>query len=309
MTDAIAVSGLSKSYVVERNAVGRVTRTVDAVKDVDLHVASGETLALVGESGAGKSTIGRLVLRLIEPDAGRIELLGQAITALDRRQMRRMRTRATMIFQDPYKSLNPRLFIGSSIAEPMAAVGDLSRRDRRDRTVALLERVGLGASYLDRFPYEMSGGQLQRVGIARALATDPDVIVCDEPVAALDMSIRSQVINLLRDIQRERNLAYLFISHDLSLVRVIADRVAVMRRGEIVENGATESLFEAPSDSYTKTLLSAIPQTHPRRRTFRPPPSPIDSASSADVDNEALEVAATSASLSSPAGPGHEGTG
>lgn len=271
-TTALTVTGLRKSYPAERDLLGRVTRRVDAVCGVDFHVARGETLALVGESGAGKSTVGRLVLRLIDKDAGEVRVLGQDINELGRRELIALRARATMIFQDPYKSLDPRAQIRHSLAEPLIAQGRLGGREGRERLGALLERVELAPHYLDRFPYEMSGGQLQRVAVARALATDPELVVCDEPVAALDMSIRSHVINLLRDLQRERNLAYLFVSHDLSLVRVIADRIAVMRRGEIVECRPTEELFADPQHEYTRQLLSAIPAAHPRHRTFRPAP-------------------------------------
>lgn len=272
-TVALWAHGLRKRYVLERNPWGKPTRTLDAVKDVSLQVRSGETVALVGESGAGKSTVGRLVLRLIESDAGEVRLLGRDIAQLRGRELRRMRARATMIFQDPYKSLNPRSLIRTSLAEPLRAQGQRRGPERDEKIAALIRRVGLSVDYLDRFPYEMSGGQLQRVAIARALATDPQFVVCDEPVAALDMSIRSHVINLLRELQRERNLAYLFVSHDLSLVRVIADRIAVMRAGEIVECRPTAELFEDPQHDYTRELITAIPASHPRRRTFRPPPA------------------------------------
>lgn len=269
---ALEIEGLAKSYPAERNALGRVVRTVDAVRGVDIAVAPGETVALVGESGAGKSTVGRLALRLIQPDSGRISVLGQDIMGLGRKELKAIRSRATMIFQDPYKSLDPKALIRYSVAEPLLAQGGTSRDEREEKVSALMDRVGLAPHYLDRYPYEMSGGQLQRVAIARALSTGPEVVVCDEPVAALDMSIRSHVINLLRELQRERGLAYLFISHDMSLVRVIADRVAVMRKGRIIECATTGELFEDPAHEYTRELLSAIPASHPARRTFRPVP-------------------------------------
>ncbi|MCK8669774.1 ATP-binding cassette domain-containing protein [Rhodococcus sp. NPDC003382] len=270
---ALIIEGLTKSYPARRNLIGRVTETVDAVRGVSLEVRRGETLALVGESGAGKSTVGRLALRLIEPDAGTIKVLGEDITAMGRSDLRKVRGRATMIFQDPFKSLNPRAPIRYSIAEPMFSQGGYSAADRDKRVAALLDRVGLTAHHLDRYPYEMSGGQLQRVAIARALVTDPEIVVCDEPVAALDMSIRSHVVNLLRELQKERNLAYLFISHDMSLVRVIADRIAVMKRGEIIECNDAATLFADPTHEYSRTLLSAIPAAHPSLRTFRPAPA------------------------------------
>jgi peptide/nickel transport system ATP-binding protein/oligopeptide transport system ATP-binding protein len=269
---ALVIEELTKSYPAKRNLLGRVTETVDAVRGVSLEVRRGTTLALVGESGAGKSTVGRLALRLIDPDSGSIKVLGDDITAMGRSELRKVRGRATMIFQDPFKSLNPRAQIRYSIAEPMLSQGGYNSSDRDRRVAALLDRVGLTAHHLDRYPYEMSGGQLQRVAIARALVTDPEIVVCDEPVAALDMSIRSHVINLLRELQAERDLAYLFISHDMSLVRVIADRIAVMKRGEIVECNDAATLFAEPEYEYTRTLLSAIPASHPRRRTFRPAP-------------------------------------
>ncbi|MER2087071.1 ATP-binding cassette domain-containing protein [Rhodococcus sp. (in: high G+C Gram-positive bacteria)] len=270
---ALAVSGLTKSYPVKRNLLGRVVQSVDAVQGVSFEVRRGETLALVGESGAGKSTVGRLALRLIEPTSGSIKVLGDDITTMGASDLRKVRTRATMIFQDPYKSLNPRAQIRYSIAEPMLSQGGYSASDRAERVARLLDRVGLTSEHLNRYPYEMSGGQLQRVAIARALVTDPEIVVCDEPVAALDMSIRSHVVNLLRELQEERNLAYLFISHDMSLVRVIADRIAVMKRGELVECDDAAALFTNPRHEYTRTLLSAIPASHPSRRTFRPAPS------------------------------------
>jgi len=270
---ALIIEGLTKSYPAKRNLLGRVTETVDAVRGVSLEVRRGETLALVGESGAGKSTVGRLALRLIEPNSGSIKVLGDDITAMGRSELRKVRGRATMIFQDPFKSLNPRAQIKYSIAEPMLSQGGYSASDRDKRVAALLDRVGLTAHHLERYPYEMSGGQLQRVAIARALVTDPEIVVCDEPVAALDMSIRSHVINLLRELQAERNLAYLFISHDMSLVRVIADRIAVMKRGEIIECNDAATLFADPAHEYSRTLLSAIPAAHPSQRTFRPAPA------------------------------------
>lgn len=272
-TAALAIEGLTKTYPAKRNLLGRVTETVEAVRGVSLEVQRGETLALVGESGAGKSTVGRLALRLIEPTTGSIMVLGDDITAMGRSGLSKMRGRATMIFQDPFKSLNPRAQIRYSIAEPMLSHGGYSASDRDKRVAVLLDRVGLTAHHLERYPYEMSGGQLQRVAIARALVTDPEIVVCDEPVAALDMSIRSHVINLLRELQAERNLAYLFISHDMSLVRVIADRIAVMKRGEIVECNDAARLFDNPAHAYSRALLSAIPAAHPRQRTFRPAPT------------------------------------
>ncbi|MEO3822724.1 ABC transporter ATP-binding protein [Actinomadura sp. B10D3] len=271
--DALVVEGLRKDFVLQRNAFGRPKRVHHAVRGVDFSIRAGETLSVVGESGAGKSTVGRMVLRLVEPDAGRIEILGQDIASLKGDDLRRMRAKATMIFQDPYKSLDPKRQIVHALAEPMLVQGGYSRSERSDRIAALMKRVGLGPRFLERYPYEMSGGQLQRVAIARALMTDPRIVVCDEPVAALDMSIRAQVVELLRELQAERGLAYLFVSHDLSLVRAISDRIVVMRQGEIVETGTPGRLYESPEHTYTRQLLSAIPATHPRGRTFRAVPA------------------------------------
>lgn len=269
----LSVRGLSKRFVLKRNMAGRPTHVHEAVRGVDFEISSGDTFAVVGESGAGKSTVGRMALRLIKPDSGEIRLLGKDIAGLKGGELRRMRAKATMIFQDPYKSLDPKMQIGAALAEPMLAQGGYGKSERADRIAVLMKRVGLGPRFLERFPYEMSGGQLQRVAIARALMTDPKVVVCDEPVAALDMSIRSQVIGLLRELQAERGLAYLFVSHDMSLVRAISDRVAVMRHGEVVECATPEELFEKPEHEYTRKLLTAIPAPHPMARTFRPRPA------------------------------------
>ncbi len=261
--------GLAKSYPVGRKLLTRTRDVHHAVQDVDLTVHRGETVAVVGESGAGKSTLGRLVLRLVEPDAGSIVLDGIDVRALRRRRLRSLRKRMQMIFQDPYSSLDPRMVIEDAVAEPLLLHFDLSARERHDRVLDLLARVGISEHQAERFPYEFSGGQLQRIAIARALAVEPDLIVCDEPVAALDTSIQAQVINLLHDLQEERGVAYLFISHDLSLVRLIADRVAVMYQGRIVEEGETRELFENPQHPYTRALLDVIPVPDPRRRTAR----------------------------------------
>jgi oligopeptide transport system ATP-binding protein len=267
--DALVVTGLRKSYVTKRSILGRPLHRHDAVGGVDLRIPAGTTFAVVGESGAGKSTVGRLALRLIEPDSGSIELLGTDVTRLDRKRMSEFRSEATMIFQDPYTSLNPRMSIGASVAEPLIAAGTHGRRERNRKVGEALDAVGLRATHAERFPYEMSGGQLQRVAIARALISDPKFIVCDEPVAALDMSTQAQVINLLQQLQRERGLSYLFISHDLSLVRAVADSVAVMRNGKVVEQGSADQIYNSPSDPYTRLLLDAVPVGDPRKRRFR----------------------------------------
>ena len=265
----LEATGLSKSFPARRTLLGRTRDVHNAVQGVDLTVHRGETVAVVGESGAGKSTLGRLVLRLIEPDEGSIVLDGVDVRALRARQLRALRKRMQMIFQDPHSSLDPRMVIEDAVAEPLVLHFDLTADERRARVLDLLARVGISEHQADRYPYEFSGGQLQRIAIARALAVEPDLIVCDEPVAALDTSIQAQVINLLHDLQEEHGVAYVFISHDLSLVRLIADRVAVMYQGRIVEEGPTASVFEDPQDPYTRALLDVIPVPDPRRRRAR----------------------------------------
>ncbi|GAA1022806.1 ABC transporter ATP-binding protein [Acrocarpospora pleiomorpha] len=273
MSDPVLrVTDLTKVYTA-RNLIGRQYVVHRAVDGLSVSVDAGETVAVVGESGAGKSTVGRLALRLIEPTSGTVELLGRDLASMRSSELRKMRAHATMIFQDPYTSLNPRLTIQSAIAEPLEVVGAADRRERARLVGDLIERVGLTQAHLSRYPYELSGGQLQRVAIARALITQPSFIVCDEPVAALDVSTQAQVINLLRDLQRERGIAYLFISHDLRLVRLLADRVAVMRGGALVEEGTTDAVYRQPTSSYTKSLLNSIPAGSPRARKFGLPPT------------------------------------
>jgi ABC-type oligopeptide transport system ATPase subunit len=263
----LEVKGLCKSYRQRLSARrGDDDGWFHAVRDVDISVARGETFAVVGESGAGKSTVGRMVLRLIEPDAGTVVLNGVDILALKPRELRRARAGMQMVFQDPYSSLDPKLTIAASVGEPLSALTSMTREERESKVYQLLQRVGLSADYLDRYPYELSGGQLQRVAVARAISTDPAIVVCDEPVAALDMSIRAQVLNLLKELQEERGISYVFISHDLSLVSVLAHRVAVMRAGRIVEEGPAEQLFKEPAHEYTRELLQSVPSTNPRRR-------------------------------------------
>jgi oligopeptide transport system ATP-binding protein len=267
MTDRLfEATGLAKSFVTGRNVLGRPKGWSHAVRGVDLQVGRGETLAIVGESGAGKSTVGRLALRLIEPDAGDIRLDGIDVRSLGREELRVTRKRMQMIFQDPFSSLDPRMLVEDAVGEPLAVHFGIKGLDRRRRVLELLDRVGISGHQAERYPHEFSGGQLQRIAIARALAVEPDIIVCDEPVAALDVSIRAQVINLLRDLQQERRVAYIFISHDLSLVRVIAHHVLVMRGGEVVEEGPPEQLYNSPGHPYTRELLDVVPVPDPRRR-------------------------------------------
>ncbi|GAA3113494.1 ATP-binding cassette domain-containing protein [Streptosporangium carneum] len=265
----LEVSGVSKTFKAGRDLLGRRTRRPPAVQDVGFTLAKGECLAVVGESGAGKSTLGRIVLRLIDPDGGRITFDGVDVLAARPREMRRLRRRMQMIFQDPYSSLDPRMSVAEAVAEPLLVHTDLDRAARARRGAELLDRVGIGRRYLGRYPAELSGGQLQRVAIARALTLNPSLIVCDEPVAALDVSVRAQVLNLLRDLQEELGLSYLFVSHDLALVEVVADRVLVMAAGRVVEQGDVRQIFRSPAHEYTQRLLSAIPVPMPRDSTGR----------------------------------------
>ena len=241
-----------------------------AVDGVSFQVAAGETVGLVGESGCGKSTLGKTLLRLLAPTAGRIVYDGQDIAALPERQLRDYRRRVQMVFQDPFGSLNPRHKIGEILHGPLAVHGVKDRRERRRRTSAVLERVGLPEESVERYPHEFSGGQRQRLGIARALILEPRLIVCDEPVSALDLSIQAQILNLLAGMKRDLGLSYVFISHDLSVVRYFADRVLIMYLGRIVESGSWQSLWARPLHPYTRALVDAVP--NPARRRQAPPP-------------------------------------
>ena len=244
-------------------------RVLRAVDGVSFAIGTGETLGLVGESGSGKTTTARMVLRAIEPSAGDIRFEGESIVDVPPRKLLPFRRKAQIVFQDPYSSLNPRMLVGRIVGEPMLVHGLAARGDVRERTLALLELVGLQAEHVDRYPHELSGGQRQRIGIARALALSPRLIVCDEPVSALDVSIQAQIINLLKDLQREFNLAYLFIAHDLAVVRSVSDRIAVMHRGHIVETGPAKEVYERPKEDYTKALLAAVPVPDPARMRER----------------------------------------
>ena len=276
----LEVSGLVKHYPVTRGILFRKQiGTVKAVDNISFSVDRGETLALVGESGCGKSTTARAVLRLIEPTAGSVLFEGEELTGASTDRLRELRREMQIVFQDPYASLNPRQPVRTILTEPFTIHGI----DPGNRVAELLSLVGLAPEHEGRYPHEFSGGQRQRVGIARAIALDPKLVVCDEPVSALDVSIQAQVLNLLEDIQTRLGLAYVFIAHDLSVVRHIADRVCVMYLGAIVEEAATDDVFEFPSHPYTQALISAVPVADPRKERTRVPilltgdvPSPLD---------------------------------
>ncbi|MEO8674646.1 MAG: ABC transporter ATP-binding protein, partial [Casimicrobiaceae bacterium] len=265
----LEVANLVTRFDIHSGVLGRVRARVHAVEDVSFSLSAGETLALVGESGCGKSTTGRSILRLVEPNAGTVLFEGQDVRALDRHGLRAARRRMQMIFQDPFASLNPRKTVGGAIAEPMTVHGLLNRSDARERVHELLKKVGLPPDMASRFPHEFSGGQRQRLCIARALALEPKLLVADEAVSALDVSIKAQVINLMMDLQAEMGLAYLFISHDIAVVERVSHRVAVMYLGEIVEIGPRAAVMENPQHPYTKRLIAAVPVPEAGRRALR----------------------------------------
>ena len=280
MTALLEVRDLRKHFPVRKGFLRRETARVHAVDGVSLDVEPGETLGIVGESGCGKSTLGRTLVRLYEPTAGRVEYRGEDLLALRGKQLRAMRRNLQMIFQDPFASLDPRMTVGQILCEPFKVHDACPARERHERARALLEKVGLKAAYMNRYPHEFSGGQRQRISIARAMALNPELVVADEPVSALDVSIQAQILNLLKDLQSEFRLTYIFISHDLAVVDHFCDRVAVMYLGRIIEVAPRDELFRNPRHPYTQALIEAIPRVGAGKKRMRPAlrgevPSPI----------------------------------
>lgn len=278
----LEVRNLKKYFPVKAGVFKRTVAHVKAVDDISFAVKEGETLGLVGESGCGKSTTGRTILRLLEATEGDVIFEGKNVMDLDKKALRAIRRDMQIIFQDPYASLNPRMTVADIVGEPLD-IHKLAKnkKERNEKVKEILENVGLGAEYMNRYPHEFSGGQRQRIGVARALAVDPKLIIADEPVSALDVSVQAQVVNLLQDLQKEYGLTYLFIAHDLSVVKHISDRVAVMYLGKIVELTDKKELFKNPIHPYTQSLLSAIPEADPRKKKDRiilkgDVPSPVD---------------------------------
>ena len=266
----LVVENLKKWFPIKKGIL--IDRTVDYVKavdDVSFEIYPGKTLGLVGESGSGKSTTGYCVLELLKPTSGSVRFLGEELTTMKKEDLRRMRREMQIVFQDPYASLNPRMTVGNIVAEPLVVHKVGSGARRRKTVEELLEVVGFNPDFINRYPHEFSGGQRQRIGIARALALNPRLIVCDEPVSALDVSIQAQILNLLKDLQGEFGLTYLFVAHDLAVVRTMSDDIAVMNKGKIVEAGPAERVYTQPQDEYTKALLAAVPVPDPHRMRER----------------------------------------
>ncbi|MBA1334431.1 MAG: Oligopeptide transport ATP-binding protein OppF [Firmicutes bacterium] len=265
----LEVKGLKKYFPIKKGIISRVVANVKAVDGVDFTVKRGETLGLVGESGCGKSTTGRAILRLLEPTEGEVYFEGKDVAKVSKQEMRELRREMQIIFQDPYASLNPRMTVGDIIGEAFDIHGLLKGKEREEKVLELLDVVGLRSQHIRRYPHEFSGGQRQRIGIARALAVNPKLVICDEPVSALDVSIQAQVINLMQELQEQFGLTYMFIAHDLSVVKHISDRVAVMYLGKIVELAGKEELYSSPKHPYTQALLSAIPVPDPEYKRER----------------------------------------
>ncbi|MFG3612695.1 ABC transporter ATP-binding protein [Rummeliibacillus stabekisii] len=309
----LEVKNLKKHFPVNKGLFGQKKSFVRAVDGVSLTIEKGETLGLVGESGCGKSTTGRMITRLLAPTEGEILFDGRDLSKLNDKQIREARKELQMIFQDPYASLNPRMTIGETIAEPLIVHNMMNKKDRIKKVHELLECVGLTSYHANRYPHEFSGGQRQRIGIARALAVNPKLIVADEPVSALDVSIQSQVLNLMQDLQEEFGLTYLFISHDLSVVEHISDRVGVMYLGKLVEIARKETLYENPKHPYTKALMSAVPIANPRVKKERivlqgdiPSPSnPPTGCTFHPRCNACMEICKTEVPVLKETSPGH----
>ena len=269
MTSFVEVLDLKKHFAVRRGIWQRQVGAVHAVDDVNFQLDRGKTLGLVGESGCGKTTVARMVVQLLRPTQGQVLFKGKDLVSMKGSELREIRPKIQMIFQDPYASLNPRMTVGRLIEEPLIEHTDMSRSDRHERVLELTQVVGLDPSSVERYPHEFSGGQRQRIGVARALALQPELLVCDEPVSALDLSIQAQIINLLEDIQDKFNLTYLFISHDLGIIKHICDTVAVMYLGKIVETGSAQEVYGDPQHPYTEALLSSVPVANPTGRHQR----------------------------------------
>ncbi len=318
-TALLDVQRLSKTYLGRHNLAdrlsGRKQTRVQAVSDVSFGVRPGEILGLIGESGCGKSTLGRSILRLHEPSAGKVVFDGVDVTGLDDAAMKAMRRRMQIIFQDPYASLNPRRTVAEIVGLPLKLHGlTKTPTEARDKVVAMVEKVGLKSAHLDRYPHQFSGGQRQRIGIARALVSNPEFIVCDEPVSALDVSIQAQIIELLTDLKQEMGLTYLFISHDISVIGYLSDRVAVMYLGEIVEMGPVESILTGPRHPYTQSLMSAVPEVDAGVRKARVRltgdlPSPLSPPSGCKFHTRcplAIDICRRQAPVTERVGNGHQ---